>query len=361
MQHLLIHWFVVSPCVKWLTSPQRGWPSNRGIILAIAFLTVMAIVEIQRTKSNFYEILNVTSESTKAEISSSYRKLAVSLHPDRNPSPNAQAEFIRLKNAHQTLTDPEKRSMYGLFGDWEEKISKDQMPIIACFALVNYVISFIVGCVFTTATEHTAARGWLTWYVVTSGACEFFMRFFNQTLFSCIPVFCDWLIFEQIAALRALFPCVLSGSMLIASSTYVDGDSQNYLLLRQVVESNLDLCDSVRNAIVFANRTNVRPPPNANRPTAMDTPLSAARRIQEMSQGKQPAMKDRSAKAAGIAPAEGEEAAGEGGEAQTAQGAQQGPGLGRYVMAYGLKGVFWIYMAMMAYDWIFGSGGGKRR
>ena len=45
---------------------------------------------------DYYKILDVTENSTAAELKSAYRKRAKELHPDRNKSPNAHQEFIFL-------------------------------------------------------------------------------------------------------------------------------------------------------------------------------------------------------------------------------------------------------------------------
>ena len=37
------------------------------------------------SKRDYYEILEVTKTSTETEIKSSYRRLAMKFHPDRNP------------------------------------------------------------------------------------------------------------------------------------------------------------------------------------------------------------------------------------------------------------------------------------
>ena len=46
-----------------------------------------------------------------------YRKLAKKYHPDLNKDdPRAKEKFIKLKEAYETLIDPEKRKMYDQVG-----------------------------------------------------------------------------------------------------------------------------------------------------------------------------------------------------------------------------------------------------
>jgi molecular chaperone DnaJ len=66
--------------------------------------------------SEFYALLGVPREATEAEIKKAYRKLAMEYHPDRNPSPEAEARFKEITEAYEVLRDPQKRSAYDRFG-----------------------------------------------------------------------------------------------------------------------------------------------------------------------------------------------------------------------------------------------------
>ncbi|MEO6693566.1 MAG: DnaJ domain-containing protein, partial [Ignavibacteria bacterium] len=69
------------------------------------------------TKRDYYEILSVTKTSTADEIKTSYRKLAMKHHPDKNPGDAASEEkFKELAEAYEILSDPNKRQRYDQFG-----------------------------------------------------------------------------------------------------------------------------------------------------------------------------------------------------------------------------------------------------
>ena len=69
------------------------------------------------TKTDYYEILSVTRTATDQEIKTSYRKLAMQFHPDRNPNnPAAEAKFKECSEAYAILSDGEKRAAYDRYG-----------------------------------------------------------------------------------------------------------------------------------------------------------------------------------------------------------------------------------------------------
>jgi molecular chaperone DnaJ len=68
-------------------------------------------------KRDFYEVLGVSRTATEQEIKSSYRKLALQYHPDRNPdNPEAEEKFKECSEAYAVLADAEKRARYDRFG-----------------------------------------------------------------------------------------------------------------------------------------------------------------------------------------------------------------------------------------------------
>ena len=68
-------------------------------------------------KRDYYEILAVSRGCGDQELKSSYRKLALQYHPDRNPGDAAAEEkFKEAAEAYGVLSDAQKRAAYDAYG-----------------------------------------------------------------------------------------------------------------------------------------------------------------------------------------------------------------------------------------------------
>ncbi len=70
------------------------------------------IIQNLSKKKDYYDILGIEKDANSAQIKKAYRKLAVKVHPDKNPHPKATEVFKKVSTAFSTLNDDEKRRIY---------------------------------------------------------------------------------------------------------------------------------------------------------------------------------------------------------------------------------------------------------
>ncbi|XP_004521306.1 J domain-containing protein isoform X2 [Ceratitis capitata] len=75
---------------------------------------VDAVLSFKRSPDeDFYGMLNCDENSSIEQIQAEYKILALQFHPDKNDGDkDAEAKFQKLKEAKETLCDPEKRANY---------------------------------------------------------------------------------------------------------------------------------------------------------------------------------------------------------------------------------------------------------
>ncbi|KPI82807.1 putative heat shock protein [Leptomonas seymouri] len=62
-----------------------------------------------------YDVLELDSQCTAAEVTQHYRRLALRYHPDRNAGTTVE-QFQQIEEAHRVLSDPQQRQLYDTVG-----------------------------------------------------------------------------------------------------------------------------------------------------------------------------------------------------------------------------------------------------
>jgi molecular chaperone DnaJ len=69
------------------------------------------------SKRDYYDVLGCNKGAAIPEIKAAYRRLAMELHPDRNPGDHtAEGKFKEINEAYDVLKDDQKRAAYDRFG-----------------------------------------------------------------------------------------------------------------------------------------------------------------------------------------------------------------------------------------------------
>ncbi|KVI12290.1 DnaJ domain-containing protein [Cynara cardunculus var. scolymus] len=68
-------------------------------------------------KETLYDLLGISETGTISEIKKAYKQMALKYHPDVSPPDRTEeytVRFIQVREAYETLSDPEARSMYDM-------------------------------------------------------------------------------------------------------------------------------------------------------------------------------------------------------------------------------------------------------
>lgn len=69
---------------------------------------------------NYYETLEIPRTATSEGITMAFRRLALKYHPEKNPSNKAAntQKFDEICEAFEVLSDPEKKAIFDLHGEY---------------------------------------------------------------------------------------------------------------------------------------------------------------------------------------------------------------------------------------------------
>ena len=113
-------------------------------------------------EADFYELLQVDRTADDATIKSSYRKLAIRFHPDKNPGcKDSEAKFKAINQAYDCLKDPQKRAAYDRYGHeaFQNGMGAGGGGAGAGFSDIGDIFESIFGSQFGGGGRQQARRG----------------------------------------------------------------------------------------------------------------------------------------------------------------------------------------------------------
>ena len=100
-------------------------------------------------KRDYYEVLGVSRSATIAEIKSSYRKLAMKYHPDKNPGDSvAEEKFKEATEAYEVLSDEDKRARHDRYGHEGVRSGRDYHTYSSVEDIFSHINDIFGGSIF---------------------------------------------------------------------------------------------------------------------------------------------------------------------------------------------------------------------
>ena len=113
-------------------------------------------------EADYYELLEIERTADDGTIKTSYRKLAMRWHPDRNPGDiAAEGRFKAISEAYECLKDPQTRAAYDRFGHeaFKQGMSGGGHGGGAGFSDLGDIFETIFGSAFGGGGRSQARRG----------------------------------------------------------------------------------------------------------------------------------------------------------------------------------------------------------
>lgn len=122
-----------------------------------------------RDHRGYYRALGPAPSATASQIAEAFRRLALELHPDRNPGPEARERFKRVTEAYHVLGNAERRAQYDNAQPDPTESAAGQLEPITCdrcsavtaqprYVIFRSVVSFVVATMRTPMQGVFCAR-----------------------------------------------------------------------------------------------------------------------------------------------------------------------------------------------------------
>jgi hypothetical protein len=195
---------------------------------------------ISRKEDNFFEVLHIPRNADILDIRQAYKRESKQLHPDKNPSADANEKFQRLTTAYNVLMEESKRSSYSKFGDsgMEFDPRNDEVKLFSNI-MVKYLIWAVYTYVLTLRTAVSSSRVWIGIIVIGMLITEAYLLFID-------PIPCpQWLPvaaqsateFEIVGYMHQCLPVIMGAICLLAEFYYVDVDAVTIITMREIASS----------------------------------------------------------------------------------------------------------------------------
>ena len=84
--------------------------------LVLLFLCLSAVSSENDGEEDFYSKMGIAKDATVKDIRKAYKKLALTMHPDKSDDPQAHEKFSEITRMYEVLKDDEMRKRYDKYG-----------------------------------------------------------------------------------------------------------------------------------------------------------------------------------------------------------------------------------------------------
>merc|ERR1712227_296926 len=85
-----------------------------GVRMKASFLVFLVSVLNQ---DDYYAKLGIEKNASSKEIRKAFKKLAITMHPDKSDDPDAHEKFLEINKIYEVLKDDELRKKYDRWGE----------------------------------------------------------------------------------------------------------------------------------------------------------------------------------------------------------------------------------------------------
>uniref|UniRef100_A0A8B9LMG1 DnaJ homolog subfamily C member 10 n=1 Tax=Astyanax mexicanus TaxID=7994 RepID=A0A8B9LMG1_ASTMX len=97
----------------WLRNCLKPWRKKLLFLFIFTWLVVSS-----HSDEDYYKLLGISRDSSTREIRQAFKKLALTMHPDKNPNDEtAHEKFLKINRAYEVLKDEDLRKKYDKYGE----------------------------------------------------------------------------------------------------------------------------------------------------------------------------------------------------------------------------------------------------
>lgn len=244
--HLVVNSLFIYPVTKRILGNKEKSIERRKLtaILFLAFVGLAAIAldlfQILNDERNLFKIMGVSRSCSQEELRKSYQRLARELHPDKNMAPNAEQQFVEMKDAYEILSIPQLRDAYDKWGLSGVKTAKepDGDPLSEGLVTlgITYVVWFAMTILLTVSSSHTHSRTITLAGLALIVSVELSLKTAQESSMT-FPFFPYLTIHQLTKLLFTAYPTYISGTIVFQNMTYIDPVLRNWQLLSVVFQN----------------------------------------------------------------------------------------------------------------------------